>query len=111
MEIELTKDADKLFCLIYKRYLEDIKSGKSKSSAKQTGSSKEILERHFKNLELSFEDVDETCRELSRSGFLHCIYADDVVYHSEITDKGIIYMEQRFKNGLAGVVDFIAKFF
>lgn len=110
MEIELTKDADKLFCLIYKGYLEDVKSGISKSNAKITWSSKDIFNRHSDKLKLTFEDVDETCRELSRKGLLKCDYADDVVYHSEITDKGIIYMEQRFKNGLTGLIDFIAKF-
>jgi hypothetical protein len=42
MSIQLTKKADILLCLIYKKYIKDIKSGVSISEAKRLGSSADI---------------------------------------------------------------------
>jgi len=58
----------------------------------------------------SFEDVDETCRELSRAKAAVVQYGDDVAIDVWISDKAIVYMENRFKNGLVGVFDFLSKF-
>lgn len=106
--MNLTKDSEKLICLLYKDYLEKRKSGLSKSKANSFGSSHNIHE----NLcpDWIFEDVDDTCRELSRAGLLHCLWADDIAYNVNLSDSGIIYMENRFKNGLLGVADFLSKF-
>lgn len=59
----------------------------------------------------SFEDVDETCRELSRAGLLQCGYGDDVVCVAVLTDTAIIYMENRFKNGLASLSQHLKSIF
>lgn len=106
--MKLTKDSDKLICLLYKTYLEKRKSGLSKSAANSFGSSHDIHE----NLcpDWIFEDVDDTCRELSRANLLDCLWADNIAYHVSISDSGIIYMENRFVNGLLEVTDFISKF-
>lgn len=106
--MDLTKDSEKLICLLYKDYLEKHKSGLSKSSSNSFGSSHDIHERLCPDW--IFEDVDDTCRELSRAGLLHCLWADNIAYHVTLSDSGIIYMENRFKNGLLGVVDFLSKF-
>lgn len=106
--MDLTKDSEKLFCLIYKNYLEKIKSGMSKSAANSFGSSHTIHEQLCPNWH--FEDVDEACRQLSRSGLLKCFWADGIAFETSITDPGIIYMENKFKDGLLSVVDFVTKF-
>lgn len=105
--MQLTKDADKLICLIYKDFLQKRKTGSSKSNASYFGSSHNIHEKLCP--ELLFEDVDDTCRELSRAGFINCLWADNIAYSVHLSDDGIIYMENRFKNGLAEVLDFIEK--
>jgi len=107
VEVELTKDAEYMLCAIYKSYKEKRKNGISKSEAKCTGGAGNI----HSNLmpEWSFADVDETCRELSRAGFLACLYADNVTYYADLTDKAVIYMENRFINGLTGVLEYMAK--
>lgn len=106
--MNLTKDSDKLLCLLYKSYLEKIKSGTPKSNAKTFGSSHAIHD--FFCPDWAFEDVDETCRQLSRAGLLDCFWADNIAYNTALSDAGIIYMENRFKNGLLSVADFLSKF-
>lgn len=108
MNPSLTKDSEKLICVIYKEYLKKRKSGISKSDAKMFGSSHSIHENLLPKW--SFKDVDDTCRELSRLEFLQCNWADDIAYHVTLSDKGIVYMENRFKNGIEEISDFISKF-
>lgn len=107
--MQLTKDAKRLICLLYNDYLQKLKHGSSKSDAKFFGSSHNIHQTLCPNL--LFEDVDDTCRELSRAGFINCLWADNIAYSVHLSDDGIIYMENRFKKGLLDVTDFITKFF
>jgi hypothetical protein len=107
VEINLTKDADALICLLYKQYRQRLKDDVPKVQAKMFGSSEDIQKTIAPKWTL--EDVEETCRELSRSGLLECFYADDMVYQSWLTDTGIIYMENRFKDGLDSVLDYLGK--
>lgn len=106
--MNLTKDSQKLICILYKSYLEKRKSGYSKSNANNFGSSHDIHKNLCSNW--LFDDVDDTCRELSNIGLLNCMWADNIAYIVRISDQGIIYMENRFKNGLVGVIDFLTKF-
>lgn len=96
--MDLTKDSEKLLCVLYKNYLEKRKSGAAKSEAKSFGSSHNIHESLCPNW--LFEDVDDTCRELSR--------ADSIAYHVNLSDFAISYMDNRFKNGLKDVINFLA---
>ena len=101
-EIRLTKDADALICVLYKSYIQRRKAGEFRESAKFMGGSPEI---HMELMpKWSFEDVDDTCRELSRAGLLHCQFADDIIYAAKLSDESIIYMENRFKDGLVSVL-------
>ncbi len=108
MDITLTKDSDKLLCVMYKSYLEKRKSGHSKSESNFFGSSHVIHENLLPGW--SFNDVDDTCRELSRAGLICCSWGDNIALFIKISDSGIIYMENRFKNGLSELVEFITKF-
>ena len=107
MDIQLTKDADALICLLYKQYCQKLKDGVPKTQAKMFGSSEDIHKTIAPKW--TFEDVDETCRELSRAGLLECRYADNIVWFAQLSDTGIIYMKNRFKNNLDNVLDYLNK--
>lgn len=107
MEYNLTNDADYLLCVLYKNYKERRKNGENKSDAKFMGSSENIFTKMLS--EWTFEDVDETCRELDMADMLQCLYADDVVVLAILEDAAIIYMENRFKNGLSDLLDNISR--
>lgn len=106
-EIQLTKDADALICVLYKEYLEKRKSGVPKRSAGFFGSSKTIHANLMQKW--PFEDVDDTIRELSRADLLNCLFADNIAYEVSISEIGVIYMENRFKDGLASLFSYIEK--
>lgn len=102
--MELTKDADKLVCIVYKEYLSKRKSGESKANAKHFNQDfysgiKPLSDWHP-------DDIDETINELKRANFVKKYIDGGFV----LLDDFIIYMENRFKNGFAEVTDFISKF-
>lgn len=104
---DLTKDAKYLLGKIYAEYLANINNGITKTQAKIIGSSQSINENLVP--EEIFEDTDETMKELGRTGYVKNTYADNVVYFSVLTDKSIIYMENRFKNDIKAVFSFLSK--
>ena len=107
-DINLTRDSDKLICALYKKYLEQRKHGVSKSEAKYFGSAIDIQKTIFP--QWSLEDVEETCRELDRAQLLSSVlYVDDTCDKIELSDKAIIYMENRFGNTIDKIVDYISK--
>lgn len=101
---ELTKDADKLICCIYKNYLEKRKSGTPKSEAKEFEGN---FYRNVKALS-KWNDADaaDTLQELHNAKYIR----KNVWGDFSLLDSAIIYMENRFKNGLNEVTDFISKF-
>lgn len=104
---DLTKDGQYLLAKIYEEYLLNINNGIDKGQAKMIGSSEGINQKLVP--EQVFEDTDETMRELGRAGYVKNTYADNIVYFSVLTDKTIIYMENRFSNNVKKIVDFISK--
>ena len=87
---DLTRDGDKLICCLYKMYLEARRNGVDKPDARQ-------FEDGFWNqsgflIKMSEEDAKETYTD---GGF-------------KLTDAAIVYMEQRFANGVKDVLDYIA---
>lgn len=107
MEITLTNDADYLICALYKSYKDKLKRGISKADAKFMGSSQSMHQTIMQ--EWSYDDVDETCRELSRAGMLKCNYADNVTIATILTDTAIVFMENRFVDGIVQILDYMAK--
>ena len=101
-EITLSKDAYKTLCLIYKEYLSRRKNNISKSSSSMFQST---------NFETLFPDVNQEdfmsdLSELKRHNFVKLYIDGSFILNSE----AVVYMENRFKNGLIEVVDFISKF-
>lgn len=102
--MQLTKDADKMLCCLYKEYLERRKLGNSKRDSKRFSneytSSDPILSTWHKS------DISDTILELGQKGFLKVYIGGDF----DLTDMSIIYMENRFKNNISEISDFISKF-
>lgn len=107
-DIQLSKDNDILICSLYKHYLEKVKNGSSKSDARLISSSDELQETLLNTW--SKDDVATTCWELHSKGLLECTSGDDIANDIYLTNEGIIYMENRFKNGIIELTDFITKF-
>lgn len=106
MDTKISVEADLLICNIYDEYLKKRASKVPKSTAKYIGSSHTLAEKvPF----IIFEDVDDTCRELGKAGFLSIQYADNICYHISLTDAGIVYMENRFGNQVSTLLDWIGK--
>lgn len=106
MDIMISREADLLLCNIYEVYLKKRNNKIPKSEAKSFGSSEDLAPKvPF----MIFEDVDDTCRELSKIGFLSIQYANNICYHIALTDAGIVYMENRFGNQVSALLDWIGK--
>lgn len=101
---ELTKDANLLVCCIYKEYLSRRKSGLSKGEASLFENDLRAISNKISSW--STEDISDTLLELKGMAFVK-MYIDGSF---QITKELIIYMENRFKNGLTEVMDFISKF-
>lgn len=106
MALKLTKDADRLICMLYKSYLEKRKNGDAKSSARYFGDSNEIRDVFLPSW--SSEDVAEECWGLSRMDVVTCTPGDNLANNVRISDEGIVYMESRFANGLKEVISYIS---
>lgn len=102
--MQLTKDADKLVCSMYKSYLEKRKSGVDKVRAKHFEPDEIKAYKLCSSWEIN--DIKATVAELARADFGTMYYNGGFFAN----DNFIIYMENRFKNGLNEVIDFISKF-
>lgn len=100
----MTKDTEKFLCEIYQEYLRRRKSGMSKSEAVQFSRPEEMVNEFMQgNLP---DDMHECIYELKKLNYVHAYITNSF----SLEDTAIIYMENRFKNGLKEVSDFIAKF-
>lgn len=101
MSMELTKDADKFLCVLYKEYLQRRKSGIPRRGCKYFSS--EELKNLFPND--SFDDLMDYATELKKAFGVFI----DIVGGLSLSDQAVIFMENRFPNGIASVLDWIAK--
>lgn len=102
MEVILTKNADKLICLIYKEYLRRCSNGVAKAQAVNFDVGGENCDAFN---DFPKQDFSATLRELKDAGMLKVYIYDDF----KLEPAGIIYMEQRFPNGISQVLDWLAK--
>ncbi len=98
-DVLLSKSSDKVLCKLYKEYLLNIKSNIPKSNAVYFDNLH--IENIFKNQDISFE-----LSELKNKSLIEVWITGEVL----LTSEALIYMENRFKNGLVEITDFIAKF-
>lgn len=105
---QLTRDAQKLLCSMYRQYLEKRSSGSPKTDANYFGDTHLVHEVFCPSA--SFEDVDELIWELRRNDYILGDPGDDILSEISITSSGIVFMENRFKNGMKDVLSFLANF-
>lgn len=101
-DILLSKDADKTLCLIYKEYLSRRKNNVCKSDASRFRASE--LENLFPSV--NQRDFMTDLNELKKNNLVKLFIEGSFILNSD----AIVYMENRFKNGLIEVTDFISKF-
>ena len=104
MDAIVTKDAEKMLCTLYKAYLERRKSGAPKQSARRFEAAYFPTTEPFASMD--YRDVDDAKLELSRKGLLRVILGGDC----DITDDALVYLDNRFKDGLVSVISFLAQF-
>lgn len=100
--MQLTKNTDKMFCLIYEEFLNRQKVGLSKSEAKSFEYPAELQNQFLQGIHE--DDIHDAIHELKRNKLIRA-YVDDSF---QLADEGIIYMENRFKNGLKEVLEYIS---
>lgn len=100
----MTKKADKLLCVIYRDYLSRIKLGQSMSDANRFTT--DYFETETSSVSKNNDDIIQLKTELRKADLLKV----SVSGNANLTPYGIEYMENRFKNGLAEVLDFLSKF-
>ena len=88
----LTRDTTNFFKAIYREYVKRRKDGISRSEAIQFENSQILSEM----MNIPFDDVECSSRELHKLGFLKCNWADNMVFFSSLTEKGIKYGEDNF---------------
>ncbi|KIJ86228.1 hypothetical protein SE00_09165 [Staphylococcus saprophyticus] len=103
----LTKDQQYILSILYKNYLECVKSGEIKLKCNSFSSAKEIHQKHF--VSFHFEDIENDLKKLKNQGFLSGVFADNTIFHVTITDLTIVYFENKFKNDTKNLLDNISK--
>ena len=101
--MELTKDADKMICCIYKTFLQRRKDGINKSQAAQFEDT--YFSTDNKLSSWPYGDISDTLFEINKKKLVK----SNICGGFKLTDNGIFYMENRFKNGLSEVIDFLSK--
>lgn len=104
MDIVLSKVCDAFICILYKSYLEKRNSGASLSESKNTGGMDDLTQLFPKWSEI---DIMTCCENLEAKGLMWINPAEDTIWDSELTDNGIIYMENRFKGKVKNVLEHI----
>lgn len=103
MSVELTKDADKMICQIYAAYMRRRADGAPKRAAKDFADQNTWPAEYVK--EWNSEDGSESLAELKRAGLIKLYLYGGF----SLNDEAIIYMENRFKNGVSEVLDWLGK--
>ena len=63
------------------------------------------------SLDMSSKYVSELCWKLKTKGYIACYRGDNLANDISLSDQTIIYMKNKFKNGLKDVLSFLSTFF
>lgn len=109
MDIELSKEAKQLLKTLYAEYQNRRDDGYSKSQTMNFGSSEQIHKTLLDDW--LFEDVDDTCHELGKAGFMRCYGSGSIKgYFVWLSEQGVAYMDNRLKRNLKDAADLISPF-
>lgn len=99
----MTNDTKRLLCKIYKNYLERVKSGELKEVA-----------RYFNETELSKCEYSDILSDNNYDDLMELYNQNYITYYGaensfELNKPAIELMQNRFKNGIKDVVEFLLK--
>lgn len=104
MADRLTKHADFAMCHIYKTYLQRVQDKMPKQEARRFSETYGLNHPAFSQWPKG--DFSWVIMELAKKNLISIYIGGSFL----LEDEGIIYMENRLKNGLAEVTDLISKF-
>ncbi|OAO18533.1 hypothetical protein [Mammaliicoccus lentus] len=102
----LTKQQQYIITNLYKIFKDRQNSGLSRNEARIFKSSDEVHTEFFNYL--NKEDFIADTRTLKGEGYITGAFASNMVVEIAISDKTIIYMENRFKNNIKDIVKFLS---
>lgn len=103
---DLTKQQQYIITNLYKIFKDKQKRGLSRSESKNFKSSDEVHKEFFDYL--NKEDFIADTRTLRGKDYITGAFASNMVVEIAISDKTIIYMENRFKNNIKDIVKFLS---
>lgn len=104
MDINLTKEAEKMLAVAYKIFLDRRKQGKSRLDSKRFNLA---LLGNIKPFDTwPDSDINDVVFELAQNCMVKVYLGGDF----DLTDLAIAVMQTRFKNGLIDVLSFISQF-
>ncbi|MCJ0921352.1 hypothetical protein MTW97_01670 [Mammaliicoccus sciuri] len=103
---DLTKQQQYIITNFYKIFKDRQKRGLSRSECKNFKSSDEVHKEFFDYL--NKEDFIADTRTLRGKDYITGAFASNMVVEIAISDKTIIYMENRFKNNIKDIVKFLS---
>ena len=106
MNLKITRDADAFICVLYREYLTKRKSGLTIENSQSFGNDVEIQSHLFPKWHL--DDVTHLCWYLNEKNLLDVFPGDNRANAVRLSDDGIVYMENRFPDGIAQVLSAIA---
>ncbi|MCL2408848.1 MAG: hypothetical protein FWC96_04445 [Oscillospiraceae bacterium] len=105
--MKLTRDEDKLICVLYREYLKAIDNGAPREKATAFGHSVDIQKSLLPGIDP--EQVAADCIRLRDEGFIGCFQAKNIAYTVQLENKGIRQMEKRFPKGLEKLEEYMVQ--
>lgn len=104
---DLTNEQKHLLVSMYKEVISR-QPALSMEQANYFNNSDQLIELF--SLDLSSDYVSELCWKLYSKGYIICYSGDDLANDISLSDKTIVYMENKFKHGLKDVLLFLSNF-
>lgn len=101
---DITNDAYNILCVIYRVYLQRRRDGLSKTTAIEFSDYELFRQEHLPKYDKS--DFADLIFELKNNELVK-LYVDGGF---DLTNNAVILMENRFKNRLSDVIEFVSKF-
>lgn len=104
---DLTNEQKHLLVSMYKEVLSRKKT-LPMEQARKLGDSDQL--KDILGLNFSSNYMSDLCWKLYSKGYIICYRGDNLANDISLTDKTIVYMENRFKHGLKDVLTFLTNF-
>lgn len=101
---DLTNEQKILLSEMYKDYLCRLDTLQPEK-ANYFYSSEEVTDKYFDNRSVVY--ISELCWKLKSKGYINCYPGDNLANDISLTDKTIIYFENKFKRNISALLSFI----